>query len=699
MEEQESQDDNSSNKKILETARKRFAQAEDAWADIRREAADDLKFSAGDQWPDWAKRERDADGRPCLTINRIPQHVRAVTNDQRMNRPAIRVSPVDDKADVETAKIYQGLARHIEKSSNADNAYDTAFDSSARCGYGFFRVITKYEDPMSFNQEIEIKRIADRFSAHLDPFFQEPDGSDANWGTVFQDFSPDEFKAMYPDAEVCGLPDWGKVAEESEGWVNQDKVRVAEYFYKEFESKEIYLLADGSVVESKEGIDESLIVDSRMTLIPQVKWVKHNGYEILEQTDWPGKWIPIIPVLGEELVIEGKRILSGVVRYAKDSQRMYNFWKSAETETITLAPKAPWIGDEGQFKGYESLWRSANRKSHAFLPYKSVSLNGQTIPPPQRNAFEPPVQAITQAGMFAADDLKATTGVYDAALGAKSNENSGKAIERRNQQSQTSNFHLIDNLNKSIQHCGRIVVDLIPHIYDTARAARILGEDGTEEVVRINEIFKHKGKQVIYQMGVGKYDVTTDTGPSFETKRQEAVAAMSELTRAYPQLMQTAGDIMVSNMDWPGAKDIAQRLKKTLPPGMDDSEDGQEIPPQIKGQLDQMGQMVEQLTQQLNEANSKIDNKTLELESKERIEMAKLENQATIELAKLESKEALEILISQIRELDARTKMLGMNQPFPIESNGPETPEFQAPINEQQPTGGLPPGSPMEGMP
>ena len=693
---------------ILELAKKRFAEADEAWADILKAAEDDLRFANGEQWPEDIKRGRELEGRPCLTINRLPQFIRQITNDQRQNRPSIKVSPVDDFADIETARIQQGIIRNVEYRSNADTAYDTAFDSAVRAGFGFLRVYTQYTHPMSFDQEIRIGRIADRFSVRLDPNFQEPDGSDANWGTVFQDMSPDEFKATYPGAKLSQMTDWQGVTKSAGDWVKKEYVRVADYYYREFVEAEIVLISDGKstkVLEKSklpkipgvlpEGIQ---VINERKTVIPKIKCCKHNGIEILEKTDWPGKWIPIIPVLGEEQIIDGKRVLAGVVRYAKDSQRMYNYWKSTETETIALAPKAPWIGYTGQFEGHEGKWNSANRINYPYLEVNPVTdaSGASLLPLPQRNMAEPPVQAITNASLYAADDMKATTGIYDAALGAKSNENSGIAIQRRNVQSQTSNFHFVDNLTKSIRHTGRIILDLIPYIYDTARAARILGDDGSEEIVKINQEIKYKGEMRTFRFDVGDYDVTVDSGPNFETKRQEAAAAMMEFIKAMPQQAPLIADLVAGNMDWPGAQEIKERLKKQLPPELQDQPDDQKpLPPQAQAQMQQMDQMIQVLTEQLNKAQDQLDQKTKEIESKERIEVMKLENQAAIKLAELESKESLALLAHQISELSQRLSLIGINKPIETDLNGGQMPDQQLPPDQQQPTGGFPPGTSM----
>lgn len=693
---------------ILETARKRFDLAVEAEIEIRELGHEDTRFRAGHQWPDDIRKSRENDRRPCLTINRIPQFVRQVTNDQRQNRPSIKVSPVDDKADVETAKIFQGMIRHIEYNSNADVAYDTAFEGAVVPGRGYFRLLTDYCDPLSFEQEILVKRIRNPDSVYLDPHSVEPDGSDANWGFIFDDIPKEEYKAEYPDSEVASMTDWDSLVQQTPDWITKDSVRVAEYFYKTFEDVDLVLIADAqgqTQVVNKKELPEILpeglsVLQERKSRVPVVKWCKINSIEILEETDWPSKFIPIIPVYGDDLLVDGKRVFEGIVRHAKDPQRMYNYWSSSETETIALAPRAPWIGYEGQFEDHEDEWKTANIRNHAFLQVKPMTIGGQQAPLPQRNVFEPPVQAITQARMQAADDLKSTTGIYDASLGARSNEASGIAIQRRNQQSQTNNFHFVDNLTRSLRHAGRIMVEMIPKVYDTPRAVRVLGEDGQSEIVRINEVFEKNGEQKIYDLGAGKYDVIVETGPSYATKRQEAVASMIDLTKVAPQIAQIAGDLMVRNMDWPGSQEIADRLKKTLPPGIadDDKEKQMPIPPQMKAQMDQMSQMVEQLTNQLNQANEKIETKTLELESRERIEFAKMQLSAELEMAKLGSQESQLLLKQELDQINRRLDLVGMNEPIDDEFETEAGPQMAVPPMDQQPFTGeqQAPGQPME---
>ncbi|MGE3681959.1 MAG: portal protein [Bdellovibrionales bacterium] len=689
-----------SSEDLIATAKKRFALAEEFESEIRALALEDWKFRAGDQWPSEIKKERDADNRPTLVINRVLPAIRQVTNDQRQNRPSLKTYPVDDKADIETAKILNGMLRHIEQDSGADVAYDTAFDGASTGGFGYIRVNTEYVDPFSFDQQIVIEPIDDHFSVYFDPNSKRPDGRDANWAFIVLDMPKEDYDAEYGDSDLAQSNDWESLGN-SNDWIKKDTVRIAEYFYKEFKNVKLVQLSTGEVIAEEAltklfpgGVPDGVVINTRNSKVPVIKWCKLNGHEILEETEWPGRWIPIVPVYGDKYVLDGKRVLEGIVRHAKDPQRMYNYWKSTETETITLAPKSPYIVAEGQIpKQYEAMWKTANKKSWAYLPYKPTTHESHLVPPPQRNVFEPPVQAITQAGLFAADDLKSTTGIYDAALGAKSNENSGIAIQRRNQQSQTTNFHLIDNLTRSIRHVGRICVDLIPKIYDAARAQRILGEDGEQEIVRINEVFKKGGEDRIYDLGAGKYDVVCETGPSYATKRQEAAETTLELTKSAPVIMQAAPDLVIKTLDIPQAQEIADRLKRTLPPGIADSDDDKKpLPPQVQAQMAQMNQMIEQLTASLNDANEKVNTKVLELESKERIEMKKLEVEVELKRAELDSKEGLALLHSEIEQINQRLALLGVDQPIEKESAGPD----QAGFSQPQPTGGPSPGQFME---
>lgn len=711
-----------SDAEILETALARFALAEEAEIDMRKAAESDLEFLSGKQWPLEVQNERANDNRPCLTVNRLPQQVQQVTNDQRQNRPSIKVSPVSSSATEEVSDIIEGLIRHVEYNSNAETAYDTGGESAARCGIGYWRILTDFVDPESFDQEIYIKRIRNPLSVFFDPYSQEPDGSDANWAFITEDLSPEEFKARYPDSKLSASQDWAATGNDIPGWVKADSCRVAEYFYKEMRPETICLLSTGESVRSAE-VEERIqaaasakiaarVVQTRETKIPVVKWCTITGNEILDRTVWLGTFVPVIPVYGNELFVKGKRVLESVIRHAKDPQQMLNYWKTAATESIALAPKAPFLVAEGQIKGYEGVWETANTKNHSYLTYIPKTAGGQVLPPPQRQSIEPAVQAITQAAMAAADDIKATTGVYDGALGAQSNEIAGVAIQARANQTQISNFHFFDNVKRSIKHTGRCLVEILPKVYDSARAGRIIQEDGTQKVVQLNQQTKDEnGKDVIYSLSQGRYDVTVDTGPSYATRRQEAAASMMEFSKAMPNVAQNCADLIAGNMDWPGAKDMQERLRKLLPPGIADDPKQMPIPPQAQAHMQQMQTMIQQLSAHLNQKTKIIEQKSIEssmkkmeLEHDERIELMKNNTEIEINLAKLGAQGSIVLLQQQVKELMARERMLGMGSP--IGSDDPYTdPNFAsqpagatgapAVMGAQAPSGGQSPAQPM----
>lgn len=634
--------------KLLSLARDRFKQAVDASSRMRELALDDLRFSVGDQWPDGIKRQRDADGRPCLTINRLPAFIRQVVNDQRMNRPAIKISPVDDQGDPETAEIMAGLCRHIEAASGADIAYDTAFESAVRCGFGAFRILTEYVGPDSFDQEIVIKRIRNAFSVYYDPNAQEVDYSDAKWCFLIEDLTKEAYEEAYPDSDAASGSGWEALGNRAPGWITPSGIRVAEYFYLEEKPVTLALIQtqQGTFTVPKDQVPEGMpILRERDTKIPTIQWCKLNGIEVLDENEWPGRYIPVVPVLGDEAEVDGQVILGSLVRNAKDSQRMYNFWASAETEAIALAPKAPFLVAEGQIEGYESEWQTANVRNIPYLSYKPLSLGGQVLGAPQRQTAEPAIQAISHARLMSSDDIKATTGLFDASLGARGNEQSGRAIMARQREGDTATFHYSDNLSRAIRYCGKILLDLIPHVYDTERVVRIVGLDGEAESVKINGPTMKGGIRRVFDLTAGHYDVVVSTGPSYGTKREQSVDAMLELAKAYPPLMQIAGDLVVKAMDWPGSEALAERLEMALPPELKPKDDNQpQIPPQVQAAVQQLSQQHEMLTSEVHRLQNELDSKSAELASKERIAQMQEETKRVVAFAELNQGEGLQLL-------------------------------------------------------
>ncbi|MEN6537798.1 MAG: portal protein [Bryobacteraceae bacterium] len=673
---------------FFETLRKRFAAAQQAEQSQRQEMLEDLRFRAGEQWPQDIQQAREQDHRPCLTINRLPATIHQVVNDVRQNRPTPTVSAVDDAGDIETAKVYQGLIRHIERQSHAPAVRSYAADYAISIGRGYYRVVTDYASPTSFDQEIYIRRIKNPFSVYFDPSCQQPDYSDAQWAFVVDNLSRDEYKRRWPDSEMA-RGGFTSIGDREPIWVSADGVQVAEYFHIGYAERTLALLEDGRTAFADQVADRGLIVQERPTQVPTVKWCKTNGFEKLQETIWAGQWIPIIVVLGEEIDVDGETRLSGMIRDAKDPQRMYNYWASAQTEMIALAPRAPYVAAEGQIEGHEHQWEQANVRNFPVLTYKPKALGDHLVPAPQRQTFEPPVMAISQARMQAADDLKSTTGIYDASLGARSNETSGRAILARQREGDVSNFHYIDAINTAITHETRILVDLIPKIYDRpGRVVRIIGEEGDERTVALNTPTKDRGVDRIYAMDAGKYDVAVSVGPSYTTKRAEAAESMLEFIKVYPQAAQFIGDLLAKNMDWPGAQEIADRLRKLLPPELQKADGEQQIPPAVQAKVQQLNQMVEQLTQALNQASDEIRTRKYELESRERVEAMKVQAQLIKTQVEAGSREGIELLRQEIAAIDQRLSTLGIDEPVTdepeMEQPAPGQPTAQQPMPEGQ---------------
>ena len=643
----------------------------DADTSNRSEALEDLKFAAGDQWPTEIQNSRNLEARPCLTINKIDPYIRQVTNQQRQARPRIKVHGMNTSSDEKLAEILTGVIRHIEVNSDADQAYDTAFDYSVRMGWGYFRVITDYVRDDSFDQEIYIRPIDNPFTVYFDPNSILPDGSDAERCLITTVLEKKVFQDMYPDADLGSFTYRG-TGDDSAEWIMKDDIRIAEYFYTERKAVKLVQLSDGTAVFEDELPAEEILrmagitrVGERESMRKQIKWCKLTAMEVLEERTWPGKYIPIVPVYGQQLVIESKRKKYGLVRNAKDPQRMLNFWQTSITESVALAPKAKWLLAEGQDEGHELEWASANIKSTPVLRYKQKDIEGQPAPAPVRLQPEPPPAGILAASASINNDLQAVLGIFDPNQMPTGNM-SGKAINGQQQQMDLTNFHYFDNLTRSIRFAGKILLDLIPKIYDHERVMRIIGYDNQPELVVLNQrtVDAAGVTKILNDVTVGEYDVVMETGPGYNSKRQEAVANMMPLLAGSPDLMKIAGDLVFRNMDFPGADVIADRLAASNP--LANIDEKSDIPPQAQMQLAQSKQMIEQMQQQMQQMElmlkSRADVVALQQDGETKRKLmdvtSRAHNTETINEAKV-NQSIMNSMVSQNKaELDAMTKLM-----------------------------------------
>jgi len=602
----ENEDENSDDD-ILEDAKELFERAAEVEADNRREGLEDKRFARlSEQWDDSVKRQREIDGRPCLTINKLPAYIRQVVNDSRQNKPSIHCHPVDSNSDTDTAEILNGLIRNIEYTSNADIAYDTALEDAVTMGFGYWRVNIDYAHDDTFDMDLCIERVANPFSVYGDPDSDSADSSDWNCAFVTELVTKDEFEARWQDKEAVN---WDSYENLAHPWTDGEKVLVCEYWKRESSMRQIMQLSDGMVLdedvynEHKDMFDAVgiTVTNQRETKSNKVTQYILTGAEVLEKKEWAGRYIPIVPVYGDEVNVEGKRYFRSLIRDAKDSQRQFNFWRTNATEMMALAPRTPWVGKKGAFNSDVEKWNTANTKNHPFIEYDGLE-------PPMRQAFPQPPVGMIQEAMNASDDIKAIIGIFDAGMGAQGNETSGKAILARQRESDTSTFHFIDNLSRAIRHTGRILVDLIPSVYNGQRIVRILGEDKKPQNVPLGTPTQTpKGVEKVFDLTIGKYDVTVECGASFSTKREEAANQMLELIRVMPQAAGLISDLLVKNLDWNGSEEIAERLATMLPPEIKGKNpQAEQMKMQFQQQMQGMQQQLQATQAQLSQASQQL---------------------------------------------------------------------------------------------
>ena len=642
---------------ILEEAKKRYRLCLDAMTENLNDARADLQFLKGgtNQWDPIAVTAREGAGLPMITVNTLPAFLHQVTNDQRMNTPMIKVHPVDDNSDIKTARVIQGLIRHIEYDSNADVAEDTAVNCAAAVGFGYFRLITDFESPDSFDQCVKYGRLPNPLAVKIDPLSSEADGSDMEYCFIESLMGKADFEREYPDADATSATAFSTVSDNSvTSWITNDTVMVVEYYAKEYTPDTLVELSNGEVgfksqlLEIPEGIT---IIRERESSRCKVMWRKITAVDVLEETEIKCEWIPVFPVYGDEINIDGKVTRSGIIRNAKGPASMYNVFMTAATEETMLRAKSPYMMAEGQEQGHEQEFQMANRAPLAFITYKPKSLDGTLLPPPQRTPTADVPVGMLAMGMQAKENIMATTGLFQASLGQKGTATSGKQELAQQREGDVANFHYMDGLLRSLRHCGRCLVSMIPNYYNRRRTVRILGDDDTAEHAVINDVQVENKvvngqmvavEKVLNDVTVGKYDVRVAPGQSFTTMRLEA-------QEFYTGAMQAAKDpvtaavvtyLAMKNQDSPYAELAANLIKSTLPPvqqqiiddetGGDKGNDGEEqepvaMTPEGPLPLSQVPQAIEALKAQIVQSQEAMKQADF---ARQQAELMKQQNEA-----------------------------------------------------------------------
>jgi hypothetical protein len=609
-----------------------FKRCQEWESNFRNRFIDDLKFSYGDayngyQWPNAIRKSRDVDERPCLTINKTNQHCLQIINDARQHKPGVSIRPTGNGATFEAAQALEGIVRHIEYISRATQAYDTAVNFQVRAGKGYIRVATDWKDPGSLDQEIYIRRVVDPLTIYMDPDAKEADKSDARYAFVFDNVPREQFDTMFP--EYANHPARTALDIYDGEWNTLDHIRICEYWYFNPVTKHLLRKAvvGGAPIEYEKDDDEfeafnnhhveqhgvSPMDDPMWEYRKATKWEVRRaiivGSDEVQNDLWPGMYIPIVPVIGEEYVIDGLYDCHGHTRCLIDPQRMYNYWSSAAVEYGALASKSPWVAAEESIEGHETYWNTANRVNYGVLTYNHLSDDGSTeLPAPQRPPAPEQAPLYLSGMQVTASEMMMVSGQYQSQMGEQSNERSGKAIQERQRQGDNATYQYIDGLGIAIAQVGRIILDLIPKIYDTKRIVQILAEDGKSFDVEIDPDAaqawaahqSHEGEVIrrIMNPEIGYYAVQADVGPDYGTQRQQAFDAMQSLLTESPGLTSIIGDILLKAADFPMADEAAERLRRMVPKqalGQGPSQAEQEL----QMQLQQATGMVQKLSQQL----------------------------------------------------------------------------------------------------
>ena len=670
------------NETLLKEIRDNLTYGLRAWGDVREEAKTDMRYVSGDPWDPKEKKARKDAMRPALVLDELNQYINQVVNDLRSKKTGIKVVPTassipgenPELSGVEELAEFRGdLIRQIEYKSSAQQAYITSFENAVQRSYGWHRVNKRYVTEKSFEQELEIRRIPNPDTILPDPAFKEADASDMKWCFAMDYVSKKEFKQRWPNAKIQDFSD--QHAEMAPEWIRETDIRIAEYWRVETKKKRLLLIQpeDSEIPKSifedelprgvkKEDLD---VLKERQAECFSVVQYLTNGVEILSETPWEGKWIPLIPVFGKELYVDSgegsKRMLMSLTRLARDPYMLYCYYRSTEAEVVSLTPKTPTIGYEGQFEGHEGEWETAHTVPRAYLQAKATTeaTGSQILPLPQRQIYDPPIMALEAGAEGAKRSIQNAMSMYNSSVGRPDTKaGSGVAIERLQKQSYIGSYHLMDNFNRALEHTGRIINDLIPKVYDTVREVALRNASGESSIVKINQRYRNPKteKDCLYDTTIGEYDVTISTGPSFASQRQEASAFADTLISMNPELFGRIGDLIIKLKELgPIGDEMATRM---APPEFAAQEGKEKLPPQALQAIAQAQEQIQQLdafAKNLHEENTQLKQekqaKIIEMESRERIATMQAHTEMIIAQAKIGEEKDLETFRVEIEKI------------------------------------------------
>jgi hypothetical protein len=659
-----------------------------------------LRMFALDQWPEAIQQLRQAQpggangmpatpARPMLVVDRLREPVNQVVNQERESDLSVSLVAADDfgglapPVDPSEIELREGLIRRIQRESESASARSWAFLRAAVCGRGFYAINTRYMPGKTFDQEIYYRRLYDQTAVVLDPAHEEPDGSDAEWGFCFTVLSYDKYKAEYPKAKdkpneyLNADTEWTKLGTVAPGWFTSDGkqkyVRVAEHWYTEYTARTLCHMPDGSMAWQDElPKDAPKPRAIRSVAEKKVKWCKLDGVQILEETDWPSPFIPIVKVVGNEIPpCDGERRVDGMVnKSAIESQRGINYMASKLTEEIGLSAVTPLMVVEGTIEGYEEWYKQLNTRTFPYVPYKPTDLEGRPATAPFRPDKTPQIGPLATGLQMFMEAVQSSTGVPNPNMGkADRHSPTWRGTQALLAQGQRGSSNYMDNLARSVRYDGRITNSLLYPIMGIrpGRIARIVKGETETESVMIGQPFmmqeNGQGQKMPVpapgatpdQPGVREYKLTPNgdtmnvavkVGKGFDTRRDEESSMFGELLSQNPEQMAVVGDLFFAAQDWPGAKQAAERYKVMLAPPiqalLQQKEGGQPaIPPQVQQQMQMMQQQLQQVTQAAQGMQQELQTKSYQVQSDEKVALAKIASAESIEMAKLETEKLI----------------------------------------------------------
>lgn len=655
-----------SDDKILDEIREQFSFAQGAWEDVYRKGDADMRFVAGDPWDPSERKLREMMGRPCLVVDELSQYVNQRINDIRQNKRAIKLGPAGDGADDKTAELQANLIRTIEYKGGLQ-AYITGYENTIQRSFGFWGVGKRYVEDDSFDMELYIRSFPNPRTVYIDPDSKEPAGADMQFACVLEDVPIPQFKKRFPKAEKSDFS--GDVSTQYPSWVRSNSTQVCEYWRIVSKKAKLLLVGNASAPERvwadmlPEGTylgegglvltngKVSPILRERFSDRKKVECYISSALEVLEKIDWEGKYIPIVACFGRQYYLTNggktERIIESLIRKSEGAAMMHNYIMTAKMEMIGQVLKAPYIGYEGQFVGHEQEWANANRKPTPFLQVKALldATGNAVLPLPQRNFNNPEIQSYEIADESAKRAIQNGMGAYAAnAVRSDAVGKSGRALEKQEMQADQGSYHFVDSLDSSIQHTGRILVDMIPYVYDTMRDVLLNKPDESQETVRINEPSIDPLNPIKNNMVKGRYEVTVGVGPSYQSQRDMASEFIDILVRnlsTLPLDPQTQAKILSLSIKLKQLGPIGERMADLVDP---EKKIDEQSAMALKAKADQMMQVMQQQTEVINQLKDQLDSKQAEIQAKAQIEQEKIAAQAQLEQQKLEAQLQIEVM-------------------------------------------------------